>query len=154
MSELIEYRAELLKRLMAQPPLVVQTLGAITQRPQAPADTPNQLHFMVAHIRDLEGLAFLPRIRRILTEDRPELEAFASHRWSAASYDPTRPLPDLLREWQQLRADAVSVLQGLPAAAWSRLGFHPPSGWRTLQWWVERLYAHVREHVAEIDSRR
>jgi hypothetical protein len=33
-------------------------------------------------VRDLEALAFLPRLRRILTEDGPRLEAFPSHHWS------------------------------------------------------------------------
>jgi hypothetical protein len=27
------------------------------------------------------------------------------------------------------------------------VGFHAPSGQRTVQWWVERTYGHARKHL-------
>ena len=105
------------------------------------------LHQLAAHVRDLEQMAFLPRLQRILSEDRPTLESFPSHDWSDGDYDPAEPLTRILADWSQARAEVFDVLPAPDHTAWIRTGFHPPSGQRTLQWWAERIYDHVRQHL-------
>jgi hypothetical protein len=152
MEQLLAYRAELLDRLARQPSEFVETLAAAPGAEWARRRVPggDTLHRAVAHVRDLETLAFLPRLRRILTEGDPAFEAFPTHRWSMERYRPDEPMTALLEDFARAREEALGLLRGLAPDGWSRLGFHPPSGKRTAQWWAERMYLHAHEHLAEI----
>lgn len=148
----LEYRAALLARLEQQPAEFAAALAAVPaerwhDRRAADGRT---VHLAAAHVRDLETLAYLPHVRRILAEDHPSLTAEAHHTWSAESYDPHEPMTHILRAWAQARAELVGLLRPLPAAGWGRVGFHPPSGNRTVMWWAERAYGHVRGHLAVV----
>jgi hypothetical protein len=151
-DHLLFYRAKLLAALEAQP-LEFEALSAARPEPEwhtrrlADGATPHQI---AVHVRDIDRLAFLPRFRRILAEANPRLEAFPSHRWSLDGYDPSEPLRRLLADFARSRAETLTVLRGMSDDDWSRAGFHPPSGPRTLQWWAERMYRHTHDHLAEI----
>lgn len=142
MPELEEYRARLLELLEEQPAEFSALLKA------APVSA--EVHQLLAHVRDLEVLALAPRLRRVLAEDRPHLEAFPSHHWSAEHYRADEPLADILREFARTRAELVETLRGLAPEDWAREGFHPPSGRRAALWWAERTLNHAREHLSEI----
>ena len=155
-EQLYDYRARLLDRLEQQPAEFASVLAAIPE-PEwhtRQDDRGRSLHHIAAHVRDLETLALLPRIRNILTEERPVLDAYPSHHWADDLYDPHEPMAALLTQWSRARAEMVQRLRPLDAAGWTRLGFHPPSGARTLQWWAERTYGHVREHLDKVRSAR
>jgi hypothetical protein len=87
---------------------------------------------------------------RIIHEEHPTLEAFPTHNWTEALYNPAEPLTTLLDNFVRARAEALQWLRPLDAAGWSRMAFHLASGKRTTQWWVERAYAHAREHLTEL----
>jgi hypothetical protein len=152
LDELRDYRAELRAALERQPAEFAAMVAAIPEaewrRRHDRLGRP--IHMIAAHVRDLEALAFLPRIVRIQEADDPVLDAYPTHHWSQADYRPDEPMDAILAAWSQTRAELVNRLQGLPEAAWSRMGFHPPSGRRTLQWWVERAYTHAADHLADI----
>jgi hypothetical protein len=152
----LEYREALLARLEQQPADFVTAIAAIpaTSWYHQRAQDGRSIHLAAAHVRDLEALAYLPHVRRILREDRPVLTAEAHHTWSAASYDPSEPMTHILAAWSHARTELLAWLRPLPPAGWARIGFHPPSGNRTLQWWVERAYGHVRGHLAAIRQAR
>ena len=155
-DHLLDYRAELLARLERQPAEVAQVLAAIPEadwhlrRP----GLSRTVHRTLAHVRDLELLAFLPRIQRILDEDEPALLPFVSHDWSLRDYLPDEPLTAVLSAWSQTRAEVMNLLPEPAASQWSRLGFHPPSGKRTLQWWAERIFTHAQAHMLELRGAR
>jgi hypothetical protein len=153
-EQLFDYRTRLLVRLERQPAEVAALLAAIPEpgwrRPRGPAG--RSAHRIAAHVRDVETLAFLSRLRRILREERPVLEPFPTHDWSDADYRPDEPLTGILAAWSQTRAEVLDSLPPPASPAWTRTGFHPPSGQRTLQWWAERIYRHVYEHVLELDA--
>ena len=150
-DQLFEYRLRLLTQLEQQPAEVAALLAALPESAwyQPRSLTGRSLHQLAAHVRDLETLAFLPRLRRIMTEDRPILEAFASHDWSSSGYRPDEPMTSILANWSQARAEVLDLLPTVSQAAWSRTSFHSPSGPRTLQWWAERTLKHVREHLLD-----
>lgn len=155
-DQLFDYRARLLARLESQPSESAAQLAGIPEpewyRPRG--TDRRSLHWVLAHVRDLETQAFLPRVRRIQSEERPMLTAFPTHDWSDGDYRPDEPLTDILAGWSQARAEIVDLLPSPVSPAWSRTGFHPPSGQRTLQWWAERIYGHAREHLAVLTSAR
>ena len=151
-DHLLDYRAELLARLERQPAEAAQLLAAIPEadwhlrRP----GLSRTVHRTLAHVRDLELLAFLPRVQRILQEDEPALAPFVSHDWTLRDYLPDEPLTAVLSTWSQARAEVLNLLPEADASQWSRLGFHPPSGKRTLQWWAERIFTHAQAHMLEL----
>jgi hypothetical protein len=149
LDQLLDYRAELLRRLEQQPAEFAAAVAAVPaaawhRRRDGAGRT---IHLIAAHVRDLELRAFLPRVRRILAEEAPSLTPYAHHDWSAAEYDAGEPMTAILETWSQARSELVHLLQPQASTGWSRAGFHPPSGRRTLQWWVERAYAHAHEHL-------
>ena len=156
MQDLLDYRARLVERVERQPRAFAQAIAAM---PEAEwwlrrAGDGRTVHALMAHTRDLEALAYLPRLRRILLEEAPTLPAFASHRWSEAEYDATEPMEAQLADYARAREEEVALIRDLAPAGWARSGFHPPTGRRTAQWWVERALAHGREHLAVIRAAR
>lgn len=150
-APLAEYRVLLLRRLEGQPADVAALIAAAPEaewRRRQTADGAN-LSQLLVHVRDAERLAYWPRIQRILAEDAPLLDQFPHHRWSLETARPAEPLAEVAADFTRTRAEVTQRLQALPPEAWSRSGFHPPSGPRTLQWWVERLYTHARNHLTE-----
>lgn len=151
-DHLLFYRAKLLRGLEAQPAELGALIAALPE-PEwhtpclADGATPHQI---AVHLRDIDRLAFLPRFRRILAEAHPRLESFPSHRWSLDDYHANETLANLLADFERNRAETMTVLRGMSDDDWSRTGFHPPSGPRTLQWWAERMYTHTRNHLDEI----
>ncbi len=149
-DQLFDYRARLLTRLESQPTEIAARLAAIPEpewhRPRG--DDGRSLHRILAHVRDVETLAFWPRLQRIVNEERPVLTPFPTHDWSDGDYRVGEPLTDILAGWSQTRAEGVDWLPSPSSPAWSRTGFHPPSGQRSLQWWAERIYGHASEHLS------
>ena len=150
-DQLLDYRRQLLARLERQPAHVAAMLASFPEPDwfRLRAADERSLHQSAAHVRDLEQLAYLPRLVRILNEDRPALEPFPYHDWTDGDYDPAEPLTHILSSWSQARAEVLDLLPTPNHAAWSRTGFHPPSGQRTLQWWAERIHNHVRQHLPD-----
>jgi hypothetical protein len=151
-EQLYDYRVRLLDRLAQQPSEYAEVLAAIPELEwhQRLDDRGRTLHQIAAHVHHLDTLAFLPRIRRILTEDNPQLTAYLTHHFADELYDPRESLAELLTQWSRARTEIVASLRPLDGPTWTRKGFHPPSGARTLQWWVERAYNHAREHLENV----
>jgi hypothetical protein len=154
-NQLADYRKNLVARLQAQPSEFNALLEAVptsawhTRR----ATDGTTLHQLLTHTRDVEILAFWPRVQRILAEVEPHLEAFPFHRWSLENtYHPDELPSHIISSFSRNRAEAVALFHTLTSEQWSRSGFHPPSGPRTLLWWAERMYNHARNHLLEIQA--
>jgi len=159
MSDLNEYRARLLDRMERLPAQFAAVIAAMPEaewwlRCAPGSGGGHTVHNLMAHVRDVETLAYLPRLRRILAEDEPTMPSFGSHRWSQADYDATEPMEALLSDYARAREEEVALLRDLPVEGWSRCGFHPPTGRRTAQWWMERALAHGLEHLADMRAAR
>lgn len=150
---LAEYRAALISRLEAQP----TAFAALTRRlPEGDWHTHGaidglNLHQLATHIRDAETRAFYPRIERILAEDEPHLEPFPYHYWSIEhDYRVDEPLADIVAAFSDAHLALLTRLRALAVDDWSRVGFHPPSGPRTVMWWAERIHGHAATHLADL----
>lgn len=153
---MFDYRERLLERFERLPAQFAQAIARLPETDwwlRRAADG-RAVHEIMAHTRDVEVHAYLPRLQRILREDNPTLERLPSHDWSKADYDVTEPMESLLGQYAHAREEEVALVQNLGAAGWSRLGFHPPTGRRTAQWWVERALAHGLEHLGHIRAAR
>lgn len=154
-DQLAEYRVQLLARLKNQPAefnALLEAVPANEWHTRRAADG-TTLHQLLTHTRDVEILAFWPRVQRILAEVEPHLEAFPFHRWSLENTYHIDELPShIISSFSRNRAEAVVLFQTLTSEQWSRIGFHPPSGPRTMLWWAERMYNHARNHLLEIQA--
>jgi DinB superfamily len=156
MQGIHDYRARLIARFEQLPTVFARTIAGIPEADWWLRRGPDgrNIHATMVHVRDLEVQAFLPRLRRILAETEPTLTAFPSHRWTDDEYDSTEPMEGLLADYARACDDSLALIRDLPQAGWARRGFHPPTGWRTAQWWVERALAHGLEHLTEIRAAR
>lgn len=152
-QQLYEYRVLLLRYLERQPAEFAALADSLPEGEWHARHVTDgvTLHQIAAHMRDTETLAFWPRIQRILAEESPHLEAFPNHRWTIGqTYHPEEPLRQIIAEFARTRAEALATLKTLNPEDWSRTGFHPPSGPRTVQWWAERMLNHARDHLEAI----
>jgi hypothetical protein len=156
MKQIAEYRVRLLEVLSRQPAEFAEVIAAIPAAQWSVRRTSDgsTAHQIAAHVRDLEVRAFVPRLRRILTEADPVLEMFPSHRWTAHDYRPEELMTGILADFARAREEVLILMRPLTPDEWSNTGFHPPSGRRTALWWAERMYAHAQEHLGEIRRSR
>ena len=83
---------------------------------------------VVAHLLDVEGIAFRERISRIVSENRPFIRSIdPSARLEESGYL-ERPLEALLEELEMRRAEDIGWLRSLDAAALARTGEHDEAG--------------------------
>ncbi len=151
-AELHEYRQRLLELYAAQPGALRAAYAAIPPearlRPlERDGWTPHQV---LAHVRDVELQAFLPRIERILAEEDPALPDFDEGAWMEARYDPAEDHQAILEAFTKARARGSGLLRDLPPEGWNRCGRHPFFGRRTLQWWVEYAVSHAQDHISQL----
>ncbi len=83
---------------------------------------------IVAHLHDAEGIAFVERISRMLSEDEPFIRSIDPPARLAAGGYAARALLTLLDELQQQRAQHVEWLSQLGADELARAGTHDEVG--------------------------
>ncbi len=76
---------------------------------------------ILGHICDSERI-FSYRLLRIARADATPLPGFDENAYVPPAEFDARPLAELLREFQAVRACTVALVEGLPAAAWERRG--------------------------------
>lgn len=76
---------------------------------------------VLGHLCDAERI-FAYRLLRIARADATPLPGFDEDAYVPPAEFDARPLPELLREFQAVRASTVALVEGLPSAAWQRRG--------------------------------
>jgi len=105
---------------------------------------------IMAHLADLEHAVFLPRLRRMATEDRPAFEAFDPAAWARSRDHRARDFADDLEVFGRARAETVAFLERLPAGAVERLGVSGHFGPITLAQYATHMADHDLEHLAQM----
>lgn len=148
MKELLEYRTSLLNRLVAAAHEFRAACLEVSD-PFAPIDADGwNIHQIAAHTRDVDRQAYGLRARRTAQEDNPEFQNFDGEAYMAENYSATEPLDDILDGLVENVESLAVLLRDLPSEAWSRPSRHAMFGQGlTLQTWVERGLAHIKEHL-------
>ena len=91
--------------------------------------------------------AFLARLRRLLSEDRPDLGRYRAEDdpdwpdWAAL------PVDDVLERLRILRAELVELVRSLSPQECARTGRHPTFGDLDVAGWLEFFLLHEAHHL-------
>ncbi len=150
MKELLEYRTQLMDRLLEAAKEFRAACLAVKD-PYAPLEDSWSVHQIAVHTRDVDQLVYSSRARHTATEDDPEFPNFDGEAYLAENYDVSESITNILNDFVQNVETFVKLLQTLPTEAWSRLSRHAMlGGGLTLQTWVERDLAHIEEHLETV----
>jgi hypothetical protein len=108
---------------------------------------------VVLHVADTEGV-LLDRMKRLIAEDNPTLQAFDENKWAAALRYGEQSAEDAAAVVELSRKQMVKVLRALPAAAFQRSGTHSEAGRLTLADVVKKAQDHMAHHVKFIHAKR
>ena len=100
----------------------------------------------LAHLARYHAV-FLERIRRILEEDRPDLERYRAEDDPAWPEWSGLPLEEILTRLTALRAELVGFVRGLSDSEINRTGIHPVLGEMPLSRWMEFFLLHEAHHL-------
>jgi uncharacterized damage-inducible protein DinB len=105
---------------------------------------------VMAHLRDLEGTLFLPRLQRIASEDRPVFGAFDPEAWARERDHREGRFEDDLATFAQARRQTIAFLEALPAAAAERIGLSGYFGPVSLAQYATHIADHDLEHLGQM----
>jgi hypothetical protein len=153
MEELLEYRQRMVDRLAGSGSLLERAI-LLFKDPFLPLEPGGwNLHQVVTHLRDVNQQVYLPRLHRVLNEENPLFMNFDGETWMTEHYQPQEPLQKILAEFDEQCRTSSAWLSDLNNEAWNRSGKHPTIGVHSLQWWVERMLAHIAEHLTQLNPR-
>ncbi len=144
-------RALTVERLKATARDLVSLVGAAepARLNREPAPGEWSAAVVVAHLADAEAV-YGVRLRRMLTEDRPMLEAFDEQAW-AQRFGPLEPgARDSLQRWRSSREASVRIMDSLSDDEWELVGVHSRRGPMTVTALAEGMVAHDRNHLDQI----
>jgi hypothetical protein len=137
--------------LMARTPRVLRSL--LVGLPEAVLDKPNDegwsVKDIVVHLLDVESIAFVERIERMLGEERPFIRSIQPDaRLVAAGYR-TRRVEELLDDLERQRTAHVAWLERLSADQLQRVGEHDEVGEITVSDIAHQWAAHDMSHLRQ-----
>jgi hypothetical protein len=103
---------------------------------------------VVRHLVEGDRDTLLPRVRRMLAEDRPVFPKREPLRNDASD------LATLLDVFERARAEVVKILERLEPAAWLREGVSPSRGPLTVETYAASTVAHDTEQLRQIQDVR
>lgn len=108
---------------------------------------------IVAHLADAEIVATM-RLRQILAEENPKLEAWDQDAW-VKNLDYARRKPSQsLETFRRIRGENHELLKDVPESAFERAGMHSERGRITLRNLLQMTAEHAESHAAQLRARR
>ena len=104
---------------------------------------------IIHHLADSEMRAAI-RLRQLLTEDRPVIQAYDQDAYAARLNYNTRDIAPALEAFRAARATSAQLLPHLSDADWAREGTHPEHTRYTVDTWLEVYAAHAHDHATQI----
>ena len=111
---------------------------------------------VLGHLIEAERRGFAGRIRTILANENPKLEAWDQDAVARARRDCERDWRELLSEFSALREESAGLVAGLGAQDLGRGGHHPKVGalrvGELLHEWVHHDRNHLRQILANFQE--
>ena len=107
---------------------------------------------VVGHLIEAEKRGFAGRIRIILANDRPRLEAWDQDAVEKERNDCARVTDSLWMEFMGLRHDSVNLVRSLQPSDLDRTGLHPKVGELKVRGLLHEWISHDRNHTKQLLS--
>ncbi len=136
---------------LAATPRLLRNLTGDCSREQAWASPKRgewSIGLVVRHLVEGEFDAFLPRLKRMLAEERPIFDK----RGETCVYG--QDLAALVAQFEALRGEAVKILGSLDVPAWQRQGVSPSRGAVSIAEYAQSMADHDIEHLRQIHDVR
>ncbi|HEV8307793.1 MAG TPA: DinB family protein [Methylomirabilota bacterium] len=148
-------RKSLIARYKAGPAEVTDALRGITpsELDWRPGGDEWSAREIVHHLADGDLIA-AARLRRLLTEDAPRIEAFDEGIYARRFAYAARPIEPALQAIEAARATTAQILEQLGEADWRRVGTHSEMGPYSVERWLEINAVHAHDHAAQIRQNR
>jgi len=108
---------------------------------------------IVHHLADSETTSAL-RLRRLLVEDHPLIQAYDQDEYAAKLHYRERDMAPALEAFRAARATTAQLLDLMTGEDWKREGTHSESGSYTPEAWLQIYAAHAHNHAAQIGRLR
>jgi hypothetical protein len=148
-----EERSRLIKRYREGAAAVAEALRDIQQeeldRSASGEWTPREI---AHHLADSEMMSAI-RIRRLLTEDEPVIDAYDEAAF-ARKLTGDRPIEPSLEAMRWARETSAQLLERMTEDDWRRVGNHSESGRYSVEDWLSIYVAHAHDHAAQIKRSR
>ena len=100
------------------------------------------------HLADSEMTAAI-RLRRLLAEDRPTIDAYDQDEFARRlHYD--RPVAASLQAFKAARDSTAQILEQLAPDEWEREGVHSEMGRYSVERWLEIYAEHAHKHAGQM----
>lgn len=107
---------------------------------------------IVEHLLDVEDIAFVTRIRRIVEEDEPFIRSIDPPWRLAEGGNRERSMAEILEELRRRRADDVAWVRTLTAEQLDRTGTHDTAGTITARQLVHYWGTHDLVHLGQLTA--
>jgi DinB family protein len=147
---------ELRAALARTPDLVAQVASGLDGRTlrERPAPGEWSIKEALAHLMELDGRLFLPRLRRMALEDTPRFEAFDPKAWEAERDRREGRFEDDLAAFRGARADLLAFLTTVSPELADRAGWSSHFGPLTLAQYATHAADHDLEHLGQMRACR
>jgi len=141
-------RELLIQRLDSAPDRLLRLCAGLSPEDASrrPAEGEWSVVEVARHLVEGDRDTFLPRLYRMLAEDRPVFVSRDRGRRDQSD------LEALLVEFESARREAVKILRELDPAGWTREGVSPSRGPLTVEAYALGMADHDDEHLAQIDA--
>ena len=119
----------------------------LTARPLAGKWTAAEI---VHHLADSEMTSAI-RIRKLLAEPHPVIQAYDQERYAEVMRYQERPIEPSLQAFRYARETTAQLLERMTEADWRKLGWHTESGSYHSETWLEIYAAHAHGHAEQIE---
>src|SRR5579864_596475 len=146
---------ELLERFRRGAELVAVSItgAAGSELDFAPAPGKWSIRQIVAHLADAEIVGTM-RMRRVIAEPDPKLEAFDQDAWTQNLDYARRKTSQALETFRRIRGENYELLKELPPSAFEREGLHSERGPLSLKQLLQLMAEHAENHAAQMRTRR
>lgn len=104
---------------------------------------------IVHHLADSETQSGT-RLRKLLVEPHPVLQAYDQDEWTKQLHYQARPIGPALLAFRAARETTAQLLDLMSEADWRKLGWHSEGGSYHSERWLEIYAEHAHGHAAQI----
>jgi DinB superfamily len=146
-------RARLIKRYRDGHRVVMEALSGITPEELDRSDSGEWRPRQTAHhLADSEMMSAI-RIRRLLTENEPEIHGYDEAAF-ARMLTLDRPIEPSLEAMRWARETSAPLLERMTEEDWRKVGTHTESGPYSAEDWLTIYAAHAHDHAEQIKRAR